>query len=153
MGGAVRCRLRVQKRACVKAGRMTMLSCKEECRDSSEPTARGACMRSCSSAFRATKRGCRSDHAGCREACGSPAGPSRPHGCIGDCGGELAACVRGVSGETRACRVDGRTMGDHRGRGTECAGAVSTGVAMCRETFEARKAACNASPSGAFLAG
>jgi hypothetical protein len=141
----------VQKRACVRAGRVTMLSCREACRDSSDPTARGTCMRSCASSFRTAKRDCRSDQAGCREACAIPPGPPPPHGCIGSCGQELATCVRDVSVTMRACVGECRTMDDRRGCGADCAAAVSTGMAACRSTFEACKAACGGSPSGAFL--
>jgi hypothetical protein len=48
--------------------------------------------------------------------------------------------------------MDCRTTGDHRGCGADCATTVSTGVAMCRSIFEACRAACSGSPSGAFLA-
>jgi len=138
----------MQKRACQQVARVTKLACKQDCRTGSEPTALGACMRGCASGYRAAGGGCRSEHASCQEICTPPAGLDQ---CVGGCARDLARCVQGVSTDARGCLADCRTGADPRGCGAECAPAMQTGSAACRSDFDACKAACGGSPSGAFL--
>ena len=138
----------MQKRTCVRVARVTKLACKQDCRAGVDPTARGTCMRSCSSDYRVAKGGCRSEHTSCRETCTPPAGRD---GCVGDCARDLARCVKGVSTDARSCLADCRAGTDPRGCGAECATPLQAGSAACRSDFVACKAACGGSPSGAFL--
>src|SRR5215471_18287674 len=49
----------LQMRACVKAARTGMLSCKMGCRMNSDPNGVGACMRGCQRTFRSNQGICR----------------------------------------------------------------------------------------------
>ena len=135
----------VQKRTCVQTARVAALACKETCRADRAPTALGACMRGCSSAFRAAKGNCRAERRGCLDGCGTP-----PGGCVGICGKDLATCVRGVTGDARACLGGCRTADDRRACVAECTTGLRDGNAACRGEFQACKGGCAGSPSGAF---
>src|SRR5512138_1991938 len=58
----------MQKVACLKAARGTKVACGLTCRQSSDPTAVGGCMRDCAATFRGSKGTCKSHHSSCIDA-------------------------------------------------------------------------------------
>jgi hypothetical protein len=136
----------VQRAACMGTARVDRLACKASCRDAGSPQARGECVRQCITTFRTAKRTCVQDAIACDMDC------VPGDGCLVACGRELGQCGREVSRAAQACRVlCGRVPLD-RGRCLgACAMAARLGMAGCRTASQACVAACQASPSGAFL--
>jgi hypothetical protein len=139
-----------EKRACVQAARIDKLACKVACREAGATAGLGACLRSCTGAFRDAKTTCRDDHTGCRTDCSSPNPPADP-ACPGSCGGLLGQCARGVAAQAHDCVKGCRTAPDRRLCLEGCADTAGAGRATCAADFATCRAACGGSPSTAFV--
>ena len=137
----------LQKSACLRAGRVTKLTCKLNCRQVSAPTDLGACQRACTDQFRAAKDVCRTDHVSCLGSC-PPAPP--PSSCTGafldTCGPDLGTCARGVVAQVKTCARSCRTASDRLACLAACAAAVQAGAATCASDFQACLAGCGVPP-------
>jgi hypothetical protein len=140
----------MQKKACVQGGRTVSLACKQTCRDTVAPTELGACMKTCSSAFRTTKEMCRADHQSCKTGCKSStaAGGSAPvdPNCLGGCGAALGECARDVATTAKTCVKGCRSAPDRLACLQECADIALAGAEACASAFEACGVGCPPAP-------
>lgn len=140
-----------QKNACVQTARVAKSTCKQDCHTSSDPTARGTCMRACSVTFRSAKTSCQADHVSCIGACNPPSPPGHPNSCLGTCGTDLATCAQGVTAQLKTCVTGCRSASDHLACLQACGAAAKQGAATCASDFQTCRANCPSSPSAAFV--
>lgn len=144
-----------QKRDCTSTARVTMLSCKQDCRANVPPTERGTCQRACVDTFRADKTTCKTDHTTCREMCeptppeeGPPTDspPSSDKACLAKCGKDLGACARDVTKQARECVRGCRTAPDKAVCLAGCSETAKADGAACGPIFEACVLTCGVPP-------
>jgi hypothetical protein len=138
-----------EKVACLTASRQAKLACKQDCRDNAAPSDLGSCMHGCRDTSMAAVTECRSDHRTCVTACSPPTNAS----CNGDCGQALGGCAQSVVATAQAC-IGACPKGNDRLACLQgCAAGAQSGKDQCSSDADACRAACSASPSGAFLDG
>ena len=134
-------------KACVQTARMSMPTCKVDCRTKSASTALGACMRGCTDRFRSSKDMCRSSLTSCLGSCNPPPSSTPASGCVGGCGQTLGTCAQGVVTQARACLQGCRTAAERLSCLQGCASAAQQGAAMCASDFAACLTGCGVPPS------